>query len=417
VEAERYAGTKKRRGAVIFDVDGVIFRGQFCFELSKRLGLGAWAAVVWDGFLFNMAKISLEHLLTRGYRRLRGLSTDAVEEVFHRMPRTNNAAETIARLKEKGYLILLISSGVPDELVKRLADELGADFGAGIHVEEENGRLTGSIRGILTHSDGKVAFVRKWLLAHGLSWAEAVAVGDDDSNLGLMARTGLSIGIHATLNVRRKADYLAERNNLVSIVPLILAERVPPPQPKPAVEIARRLVHATAFGIPFLARLSFPGALFILLTASLFYSVSEYLRLNGLVFPAFGNITRHTIREPERRRFAIAPLTLAAGVSASLLFPHPIPFVAVGVVAFGDTTAGLVGQFFGRTPLFYSPAKTLEGMFASFLACLAVTYAFLTPWHALAVSLFASFVESLPLKDWDNCVVPVSVAVACLAVC
>ncbi len=402
---------------VILDVDGVIFRSQFCLELSRAAGFRTYVAVLLDGFRFNRGRLSLERLLVDGYRRLAGLPAESLQTVFARMSRTKNSKEAIAELKKHGYLVLLISSGVPDDLVKHLARDLGADQGEGIEVHQTDGVLSGEISGVLTKADGKVSFVRQWLHQRGLNWSHAVVVGDDDSNLGLMNRTSVSVGIHATMNVRRKADYLAKRDDLLSAVPFILEPHVLPPKTDPRVELTRRLVHMTAFGWPFVAHHVPTVAVGLLTVAAVLYAFSEFFRLNGLVFPAFGNVTNLVLRESEQRRLATAPLTLTAGVLASLAFPYPIPYVAIGIAAFGDTVAGLVGQFLGRCKLFYSPAKTVEGMTASFVVSLAICLFFHVPLLlGILIAAVASFVESLPLEDWDNLLVPVSTAFLCLAV-
>jgi hypothetical protein len=55
-------------------------------------------------------------------------------------------------------------------------------------------------------------------------------------------------------------------------------------------------------------------------------------------------------------------------------------------------------------------------MAASFAVSLAVCACYLTaPW-AILVAFTASFLESLPLADWDNLVVPWSAAFLCLAI-
>ena len=51
--------------AVILDVDGVIFRGQFFVHLSRRMGIGALLAALWDAFLFNIGRLPLARLLAR----------------------------------------------------------------------------------------------------------------------------------------------------------------------------------------------------------------------------------------------------------------------------------------------------------------------------------------------------------------
>ncbi len=401
--------------AVILDVDGVIFRGQFFVRLSRHMGIGALLAALRDAFMFNIGRLALAGLLTRSFARLRGLRAEALHTVFEAMPRARNARETIAALKAAGLQVLILSSGVPDALVKRLAEELGADEGAGIDVAVADGRLTGAIGRGLAQEDGKTAFVQAWRAARGIPWRAFAAVGDDDNNLGLMERAGLSIGMRATFGVRRRADVLIESNDLQEILPPILRRPAAAPAVLPRVELVRRAIHAMAFAWPFLALPNPPAAAAILTAAMLGYTISEYFRLNGLSVPLIGAVTRRALRPHEHRRFAFAPLALGFGVLMCLEFPEPISYVAIGVVAFGDGMASIVGRFWGRLPLPYSRRKTIEGSLAGFAASLCVCLVWLPLPAALAVALCAAFLESLPFGDLDNCIVPVAAGLLCLA--
>lgn len=401
--------------AVILDVDGVIFRGQFFVHLSRRMGIGALLAALWDAFLFNIGRLPLARLLARSFARLRGLPEETLQAVFNAMPRAANARETIAALKAAGLHVLILSSGVPDTLVKRLAEELAADEGAGIDVAVADGRLTGAVGGGLAREDGKTAFVQAWRAARGLPWRAFAVVGDDDNNLELMERAGLSIGVRATFGVRRKADVLIEGADLQEILPPVLHGRAGPPVFAPGSELAHRGIHATAFAWPFLAQPNPPAAAALLTAAMLAYTISEYFRLNGLSMPLFAPVTRRVLRPRETRRFAFAPLALGFGVLLCLQFPPPVSHVAIGVVAFGDGMANIVGRFWGRLPLPWNRRKTAEGSLACFFVSLGVGLVWLPPPAALLVALCAAAVESLPLGDLDNTVVPVAAGLLCLA--
>jgi len=172
----------------------------------------------------------------------------------------------------------------------------------------------------------------------------------------------------------------------------------------------------TAIIWPFVAYYIDLGLALTLLSAALLgYCLSEYLRLNGMTLPAFGPVTRLTLRLGERRRFAAAPVALALGVMLALLFPHPVPFLAVSLAAFGDSAASLVGQLLGRRRLPYSHRKTLEGTLGALAFSTLICHLFL-PWpKAFLLAFFAAFAESLPLGDWDNFLVPVACALFSLA--
>ncbi len=414
-------GTPRRTSAheeriIILDIDGVLFKGQFFLKLLQRKSLFSWIAAYRDAVSFSMERIDLPQLLAKSYRRLKGMSTETLDEVFEATSRRKNAKETIQELKQRGCRVFLLSSGVPDRFVQQLVAELGADQGKGINVHTEDNALTGGISGVLTTEAGKREIVEAWLREYRAGWEQVTVIGDDRNNLPIMELAAVSIGFHATLSVRRKASFLVETDDFSDVLPAITHPEKPVKQHDLATELRRRVIHISAFAFPFLfAHLPDYSSLTLVMLFVIMgiYCISEYLRLNGIVFPGFGTVMKLTIRKAEGRHFAAAPVALAAGVLACLFFPPPTPSVAIGVVAFGDSAAGLTGQFLGRHHLFYNMRKTVEGMAASMVTCTVLCLFFLPLLPSLVIALFASIVESLPLGQWDNLIVPLSTAFLC----
>jgi dolichol kinase len=119
--------------------------------------------------------------------------------------------------------------------------------------------------------------------------------------------------------------------------------------------------------------------------------------------------------------FVLGPVTLGLGAFLSLLlFPPLVASIAIYALAFGDGTASLAGKFFGhiRPPFLFG--KSLEGslvcFFAVFISAFLVTVHNGTiNWHtALVAACAAAAAELIPLRDWDNIIVPLTVG---LAVC
>ncbi|MDP2435038.1 MAG: hypothetical protein Q8P67_04795 [archaeon] len=95
------------------------------------------------------------------------------------------------------------------------------------------------------------------------------------------------------------------------------------------------------------------------------------------------------------------------------------------VLCFGDGFADLLGRRFGRNyPLPWNRSKSVVGSAAFFLSALGgslwmcrwfASLGFLhapSPSSLAAVTLAATFVESLPIPDWDNLTVFLSVLFA-----
>jgi phosphoserine phosphatase len=400
---------------VVLDVDGVIFPAQFMIALARRHSPWSYVCTVTDCLLFNLGRIRLEALLRRSYGRLEGMPWETVCEVYRAMAVAPHAAEVIAELKAAGRQVILLTSGVPDPFVKDLAAALGADAGAGMLIEVKDGRLTGRVSGALARTNSKRDFVARLIEREGIPWRNVAAVGDDPNNLPLMRRAGISIGFHAVYSVRREVNHLVESDDLADILPCALGASGPHllPQHPSATrswyhEIARKGLHMSAIAVPFLAAWSVPGVTLLLLALSAGYLVLEFWRVHGVHLPLAHRVTQVVLRRAESRRLATAPLTLAFGMMVSLwCLPLLVAQACILIAAVADSAASIIGARWGRIFWSHNRLKSLEGSTA-FVISAAVCATVYLPWRsAVPMAIIAAMIESLPLEDWDNFLMPV----------
>jgi len=402
------------RGLVVLDVDGVIFRGQLIARLARRRGFWAFLATMADGFLFELGRIELEEFLRRSYRRLKGLPWSTVVETYRCMPLNSGVAETVRGLRKAGRRVVFLTAGVPDELVKDLAERMGADGGAGVDVAVRKGALTGEVGGELIRSTGKVEWVERLLAEYGLPWGHVMAVGDDRNNLPLLRRAGTGVGFQATATVRREARHVVDSHDLGIL--LRFAEGETPDGGENAGrarrpwhrEIFRKLVHLTGAAVPLLVPVSAVGTSLLLLVAIVLYFTAEFFRVNGAAVPGASWVSRLVIRRQERRRMATGPLTLGLGMLVALAcFPRAVALACIlmGVVA--DSMAAVVGERWGHMRWPHNPRKTVAGTLVFLAGAFACAVVYLPPPEALLIGACGAFLESLPMQDWDNFLAPV----------
>ena len=177
------------------------------------------------------------------------------------------------------------------------------------------------------------------------------------------------------------------------------------------VEVFRKTIHlSSALTVVFAERwytLTIAGIAGI----SILYCVSEFLRMHGHELYIIANITRYASRKRDKGRFVLGPLTLAGGVLAALLlFPLHTAKIAIFALAFGDGLASLVGKRFGKIRLAFFKDKTVAGSLtcfaAVFLSALAVSGSF---WKSLILGAAGAGIEMLPLKDYDNLLIPIAI--------
>ena len=176
-------------------------------------------------------------------------------------------------------------------------------------------------------------------------------------------------------------------------------------------EALRKSIHFLIALVPLIAAIHFPFAVLLLIAGISGYAIMELLRLSGIKIPLISVLTVMASRERDSGRFVLGPITLGTGaLAALLLFPAPASDIAIFALAFGDGFAGLTGALFGNYRPAFLCGKSAEGSFACFAA--VYTSAWLVS-HSFTVSLAAAaaaaLAEALPLRDYDNIVLPLAV--------
>ena len=174
-------------------------------------------------------------------------------------------------------------------------------------------------------------------------------------------------------------------------------------------EFFRKTIHICTAFVPLLLHLARVPTIFALCIAGILYIIAECLRSNGREIPLISDITAAAARKRDENKFVLGPVTLVAGIIAAAVLWDEIPAVAgIYALAFGDGLASLAGKTFGKIRIPYTHGKTAEGSLTCFLAifcsCFLVTQ---NCFIALTVACAGALFEVLPLKDFDNLIIPV----------
>lgn len=177
------------------------------------------------------------------------------------------------------------------------------------------------------------------------------------------------------------------------------------------VEVLRKTIHlSSALTVVFADRwytITIAGIAGI----SVFYCISEFLRMRGYELGIIAHITRYASRKRDKGRFVLGPLTLAGGIAlALLLFPMHTAKIAIFALAFGDGLASLIGKRFGKIRLAVFKDKTVAGSLACFAAVFISSFAVSGSfWKSLILGIAGAGIEMLPLKDYDNLLIPIAI--------
>jgi dolichol kinase len=176
-------------------------------------------------------------------------------------------------------------------------------------------------------------------------------------------------------------------------------------------ELVRKSMHFLIALSPSMAAVNRPLTVALLMAGTLFYTLMETLRLSGVEVPLVSSLTSMASRPRDRDRFVLGPVTLGLGaLLALLLYPSPAASIGIYALAFGDGFASLIGKTFGRHRPKFMFGKSIEGTLACFSAVFVAAYGVSRRFPvAFVTALVAALVEALPLEDYDNITLPVSV--------
>jgi phytol kinase len=181
-------------------------------------------------------------------------------------------------------------------------------------------------------------------------------------------------------------------------------------------ELIRKSIHMLIALVPSLAAIDRSDTALLLMAGVLFYACAESLRFLGFSLPLVSSVTRVVSRKREQGHFALAPITLGLGALLAIsIFPPHVASVAIYAVAFGDSVSTLIGKSLGRLRPAFLFGKSIEGSLACFAAStLAAWLVFADPKPALAVGFASVLVDALPIREFDNILLPLAAGFAAM---
>jgi dolichol kinase/phosphoserine phosphatase len=399
-------------GLVVFDVDGVLYKGIFLKKLVQSRGLINYIKILFLGINYYINRISLQKLLEDGYRLARDFDVRKARSMAEKIKKVTNIKETIHYLHQNNHYVSLISAGIPNFILKDLAVEINADHYSGLNIEVERGSL--KVDKIQTIS--KVDIVQNLLKELKLKWEDVVSVADDPNNIDLLKKSGLGIGFNPSKIIRQNSDVIVEGYDFLEIIPHIIPSGDLPRDIslKKYVwrrEIIRKGIHLLGCAVPFIAKSFRTATVYTLLSIIVVFFLSELLRYSGISFWIFSHVAKRAQRLSETRGIIIGPILLALGIVVTLLFfDYSIYMPAILVVSISDVFSALIGIRFGRIRILNLKNRTIEGSCAFLLSSFFILLLTFPLPVAIPTAILATALELFPFYNLDNFFIPVGTA-------
>ena len=157
---------------VVFDLDNVIIDGEAIDEIGKLANVEDEIAEITEKAM--QGEIDFETSIKDRVKLLEGTSIEDIQKVADELPLMNGAEDTIARLKEEGLDVAIIS-GSFDVVAQTVKDKLGIENAYTNSFTVEDGKLTGEVTGPLV-SGSKLDVLKEHIEGNDTSLEEVVAV-------------------------------------------------------------------------------------------------------------------------------------------------------------------------------------------------------------------------------------------------
>jgi phosphoserine phosphatase len=202
---------------VVFDLDNVIIDGEAIDEIGKIAGVEEEVMEITEKAM--QGDVDFESSIRERVKLLKGTAVEDIKKVADELPLMEGAEETVRALKDKGYLIAVIS-GSFDLVAEPIKEKLGIDYLFCNRLHEEDGILTGEVSGPLVEKS-KYDILCGILEKEGISPRQCVAVGDGANDISMIEAARLGIAFNAKPALRKKADAVVEEKDLRKILPII----------------------------------------------------------------------------------------------------------------------------------------------------------------------------------------------------
>jgi phosphoserine phosphatase len=162
-------------------------------------------------------KLNFGQSLKKRVSLVKGLPMEKVKELVSRLRLTEGAEETIKELKKRGYIVGVVSGGFT-VATDRIKDILGLDYAYSNELIENDGILTGEVRGPIMDEDAKGKILEEIAKKEGIDLKDTVVVGDGANDISMFKKAGLKIAFCAKDILKKNADVAIEKRDLREIL-------------------------------------------------------------------------------------------------------------------------------------------------------------------------------------------------------
>jgi phosphoserine phosphatase len=210
------AAEGRRKRLLLADMDSTMIRQECIDELAAMAGVGERVAEITRRAMNG--ELDFEGALVERVGLLKGLPVGVIDQVLRdRITYMPGGFELVATMKAHGGRAVLVSGGFT-AFTARVAAALGFDENRANVLLEADGRLTGEVVRPILGREAKVRALEEVTAAMGIGASDVMAVGDGANDLGMLARAGTGVALHAKPSVAAQCDVRINHGDLSALL-------------------------------------------------------------------------------------------------------------------------------------------------------------------------------------------------------
>ncbi|MGD0864941.1 MAG: phosphoserine phosphatase SerB [Rhizomicrobium sp.] len=210
------ATAQRRKKLLVADMDSTIIGCECLDELADMAGLKERVAAITERAM--RGEIEFAGALRERVALLKGLPLAALEETYATRVRLNPGAfALVATMKAHGARTCLVSGGFTI-FTSRVAALAGFDDQQANVLLDDGAALTGKVAEPILGREAKLAALEAEVETLGISFADALAVGDGANDLDMIKRAGLGVAYHAKPVVAAAAGASIAHGDLTALL-------------------------------------------------------------------------------------------------------------------------------------------------------------------------------------------------------
>ncbi|WP_138924742.1 phosphoserine phosphatase SerB [Sulfitobacter sp. BSw21498] len=205
-----------RKKMLLADMDSTMIQQECIDELADEAGVGDRVKEITTRAMNG--ELDFEEALRERVGLLKGLDEAVITRVLaERITHMPGGQTLIATMKANGAYAALVSGGFT-AFTAAVAKALGFDENRANTLLASDGVLTGDVGVPILGRQAKVDALEEITARLGLTEADVIAVGDGANDLGMLARAGMGVALHAKPAVAAECDVRINFGDLTALL-------------------------------------------------------------------------------------------------------------------------------------------------------------------------------------------------------